>query len=825
MEALISGSAGLAAFISGDNASLVNCEGNTLHSSKYADVARQFESYDDTILLAKTDAKEALKVLQLESDRSDALLLILSILDSQVPSDVKPELASSANELLEKDSVLAHIRGILFARPLPGNSVSESPQSIQGKFPVVELLMQQLLESQGRIEKVYSLWMDTAQKFGMDENDVQRIEGTFAWLGVGFKLSQKNISSSDYSSLNFECLDQLKSIQNGRQIVTVLLKSFKDLVFQDKKADWPTQFNKTKAEALPKQSSSTTSHQLYEQAKSQIQRIIELLQAGDINHAEKFTEELVNAQVIRNDNAYAAKSLCQLSEAAKSIGNFSLQLNWAKKATEVEPSDGRTYGHVADAYLNLSQLEQARCWFEKSVQAGERTFGNAGIARIERTLFNYEHSLELIESVIDEEPGEYLNSSLKAELLRDLSRLDDAAALYKQLIEEFPDHSKPMCGLAAVLTDQRKFGEAEVIYRQAIRLYPHEQVPLTGLGFLLARQGRFVEAFKFLDQGILLGERGDVIPKMAKATALRMKGKFTKAEAIYKELICTLPHYAESRLELIDILARDGRYEEAIEELKIAKNQLQGNVQVVNHAEALLFKHQFKFVEALAILDSIKAKHPRWTKALLDRASVLKQLGQLEEARKQYEEILTIRPLERRARMGMDILDAVTAPRSSANAYAKNITEEKYYQLITIDDWMQLNIQGLILLSKNNPKEAKEMLLRGFDKNPFGSIKADFAVSLAAARSMLGQYGTAITSIKNVSNDFGRIQKAIVYGEQGKFDAVEKNLSAVRHDRPDTKRVIELVTSRYLKKKNAALERPSVNQVIEEQVRTILLAA
>ena len=68
--------------------------------------------------------------------------------------------------------------------------------------------------------------------------------------------------------------------------------------------------------------------------------------------------------------------------------------------------------------------------------------------------------------------------------------------------------------------------------------------------------------------------------------------------------------------------------------------------------------------------------------------------------------------------MGMDILDAVTAPRSSANAYAKNITEEKYYQLITIDDWMQLNIQGLILLSKNNPKEAKEMLLRGFDKNP-----------------------------------------------------------------------------------------------------------
>ena len=42
---------------------------------------------------------------------------------------------------------------------------------------------------------------------------------------------------------------------------------------------------------------------------------------------------------------------------------YEIQLEWALRATEVAPLDYRTFGHVADAYLNLENILDAEKTF------------------------------------------------------------------------------------------------------------------------------------------------------------------------------------------------------------------------------------------------------------------------------------------------------------------------------------------------------------------------------------------------------------------------------------------------------------------------------
>lgn len=815
MEALISGTAGLAAFIDGDVASLINCRGDTIHSSRYADVVRQFGIYEDTIILSSASEQQALQLLKQESQKSDALLLTLSILDSDVKLVHKKSLSFSLNELVKEDSILQYIRGILFSRPLPSNAIKEVPDEL-AESPVVKILISELLDAQNSIVTIYTTWLETAQKFRLDQDDINYIEGVFSSNLVGYQLSRSTISNADLNNLKFNCVLKLEGINNSRQIINGLFSSYKgDVVVSKKQHQHPSiRIQQSDVKKPPQQDS----HALFELTKSQRAKIDQLLDDGDINQAKKITNELIASQLLREDHEFAAKSLCQLSESAKNIGDFTLQLEWSRRAAEVYPEDARSYGHVADAYLNLSQLENARVWFEKSIEAGAISYGKAGIARIERFLFNYERALYLIEEAIEQGDADYETYTLNAEILRDLQRTDDAANLYQQISKDYPQYSMPLCGLAAVRTDQRAYEDAEHIYRRCIELYPVDQVPYTGLGFLLARLGRFTEGFKFLDKGIALSEKRDFIPKMAKANALRMKGRYEKAEALYRDLIQSLSNVIDPWVELIDLLLTSNRQDEALIELNKAKS-IFGDNEYIQRCEGLLYKYESNFVESLAIFDSLKSSHPRWIPALLDRAGVLKQLGQYDESRKQYVEILSIRQFVRRAQTGIDIIDTLTKSRPST------ITEDSDLDPVTVDDWEQINIKALLKLSHNKSQEAKRLFLYGFKKSPFGSSKKQFSLGLSVARTKLGQYGTAIKTIKNVDDNIGLIQKAIVYGEQGKFDDVERNLSKITQDRSNTSNVISLIAKRYAGDNRNKQDAPTVSQLIDEQVKAMLIAA
>ncbi|MEW8454447.1 MAG: tetratricopeptide repeat protein [Candidatus Thiodiazotropha sp.] len=821
MEALISGTARLAALIDGNKASLLDDQGNVLRISKQSDIARQFYLYDDTISLNNIEKPEVLKTLRIESERSDLLLLILTILDQQIDDSSKTDLYSIAESYLNNNLNLNYIRGILYSKPLPINAIKNLPNNLHESQDHLYHLIEDLLDSQNFLDAFHTYWRELISKFKLDNKDVALMEGTFTNLAVAFHLSRDTLPSNIYSNLKFECLANLHQISNGRRVILDIFNSYNN-VKEEEKIHWPGDYKEITKETFQRKRSKETIHDVFEQVNSQIKRISDFLNSGDTSHAEQFAKELISFQLSRGDNAYAAMSLCKLSEEAKNAGLYDLQLAWAQKAVATEPADGRSYGHVADAYMNLWHLDDARIWFEKCIDVGDPGYGMSGLARIERALFNYDEALKLINISIEQGQATSHTYNIKAEILRDLGRLDESVGLYENLVKKFPEDSVSMCGLASAKTEQKEYKEAELIYRNAIDLYQNEQVPFTGLGFLLARQGNFKEAFEFLDQGIKLSKFHSPIPLMAKASALRMSGQFSEAIEVFSEINSKFPFFRDSRFELIDTLGQQRKLDRAYEALEEAKESY-GNDSTFLFAESLLHQYNGDLVPALQILDTVKRLSPRWIRSLLTRAKVLKQLSEFDESRKQYEEILAIHPNERHATLGLEIIHTLIGSSKSIKPEITPNDNEAGDNVFTYDDWSELNIRGLLLLSNKHTDDASRIFSSGSKNSPFPVLKRDFALSLMLIKTKLGKHKASLKHSKKIKTEFGLIQQSISYGEQGQLAKAKETLTDVPK-RPDINNLISLVSRRYSEaSKDATI--PTIDEILDAQVEAMLLAA
>ena len=96
----------------------------------------------------------------------------------------------------------------------------------------------------------------------------------------------------------------------------------------------------------------TPVHALFQNVMRQQDAIVFQLQQANVPQARRFADQLVRMQLSGDNGAeYASKSLCRLAQEAKGLGLNSLQLEWAKRATELTPHDTCAHGQTADAYI------------------------------------------------------------------------------------------------------------------------------------------------------------------------------------------------------------------------------------------------------------------------------------------------------------------------------------------------------------------------------------------------------------------------------------------------------------------------------------------
>ncbi|MBC8212997.1 MAG: hypothetical protein H8E21_18225 [Gammaproteobacteria bacterium] len=222
MDALISGKARVAALITGDDAALIDNSGNIMKKSNYGVIARQFQSYDDTLYIKKTTHTDTIKKLKIESDKSDALLMMITVLDSSIPEISKPEILNILDNLFSHNCILSYIRGVIYSRPLNGELIGKSSNLLKNSSSITVELIKNLISSQNKIQEIYFDLVKTATSFQADSNDLKTIEGVFVNNQLMYHFCQNSVAKQVADEIRFNCLSRLNSIKNYRQIINKL---------------------------------------------------------------------------------------------------------------------------------------------------------------------------------------------------------------------------------------------------------------------------------------------------------------------------------------------------------------------------------------------------------------------------------------------------------------------------------------------------------------------------------------------------------------------------------------------------------------------------
>jgi tetratricopeptide (TPR) repeat protein len=830
MEAYISGTAGMAAVIKGANAELYQVD-KVVPVIMKTEVAQQIiSSNTDVIVLSNTTKSAALKKLNTETNKTNSLMVFLTILDSAIDDESRISLIEHLDDLFAKDiKAYEYVCNIMFARPLPDNSIqSISDDIFQEKTKVYELL-KLLFICQSKIAECSSIFTMICSKRGLNLNQSSYVEGLLVNEGFFYSFSSQQADVNFLNKIHFLLLTKLKvtNIDDYVHLSSCINTDFKPLVNSNtttKINNSSYQNTEEKEEKYQAKVKKPNNQEAYKRVKTQLASIKKLLREQSILPAKRMAEDLILYQIQTGNNEFAAQSLCQLSEFAKHLNLFDTQLEWALRATEVAPLDYRTFGHAADAYLNLDNILEAEKAFEMCLKGhgDNRTYGLTGLARIERSRSNLPSAMKYIEVAIKECGIDHIPYLIKAELLRDQYKYPESEKVYDFVCLKFPEFSIPQCGKAAVLAEQKKFDEAECTYKQALKNYPNvedKRKILSSLGFLVAKLGRFDESHKLLDQSITLSTYEDIIPVLSKTKVLQMEGRFKEAEKLLKSLLKSRAQFVDVVEQLLELYIKTNELEKA-EMLyrKIDKNLKESDQIQIRYSQ--LLKQQNNFEGALAIVDKIRAMKPRHTLAMNERASIFKLQGKYKAAQQQYKEVLKVNKFDRRASFGLQAINHI---------FKRDVKIENVVSTAdvinpkTIDDYQTIGNIGLLKLAKGEVKEGKKLLLQSYNSN-FKSLQIEFDSGLSLASLMLNQKAAALKPIKRPKSIIALIQNTVVYGEQGKMERVIDNVKKL-HDNipPYAEKIISMINAKYLTAAND--EHISQEDIYQEQVKNMLMAA
>jgi tetratricopeptide (TPR) repeat protein len=826
MEAYVSGSAGIAAIVDGRRVKIYRDIKDGPIDSSIDEMENIFKSCDDRITLEDTNIKAALQKLDAEKGKTSALFLILAILDSSIEEEDKSDLMLCLDDIFNENvSIYYYIVNVLFSRELPENSIKKTPKSlIKSK---TTSLLNLLFDRQTHIRENSNKFFNLCGDSEMTPYQCKYIEGLLINEGFFYSAAENQLNGKLFSSINFSINQALRNLKvtNAVPLGQSFKNTFKHLVANTeslpKQVDYRNEKNEIDKEfrGPTRKKPEVSAFDAYISVSSQIENIHRLLKSNDIVAAKRMATELEDSQSKDGVYTFAAQTLCQISGFAKNLKLFDLELEWALKACNIAPEDMRTYGHVADAFLSVENIDKAAEYFEHCLRdvGDNRIFGLTGLARIERIRSNPEVGLAHIEQALNECQTDAAPYNIKAELLRDCHRYEEAYFVYDFACNAFPESLMAQNGRASVLVDQKKFIEAEQAYKSILKNYNKPEdiaVAASALGFLLARLGRFAEAYKYLDKSIANSKFEDIIPEMSKARALKMQGEFKKSESLLRKLIQTRPQFPDPTDELMSLMMETGRLDDARSLYASSSKNTQKELNVQLKYSQLL-KLEFNFELALQVIDKVRSEHPRFISGMIERASILKMSGNFESAKRQYQEAQKINKNDLRVRFGIRFIEQILNS-------GKTFSDINLNKPQTLEDYQSIGSNGLLELSKGNTKNAKALLTVACNC-PFLSIKQTFSPSLSMVNLLLNQKRPALKHVKKPTNLLSIIQKSVVHGAQGKIDQLRAILPKINSSSPMfTDKIIAMLYSKYLAAND---ENYSESDIHNEQIRNFLIAA
>ncbi len=599
MKALISGQAGVAILYDQDQIRSIGINYPD-ELTERTEVEASWILRDLTDIQSFEDVTQQKVVQELETTwtRDRAMLLLLLLLDRDKDVEIRQSACDCLSELLTAETV-DYLANYFYSAPLPKNG--DLPGAIQFArqnhcLNVEEFLM--ILEAdQDEIARRVVAWNALPEDlFG--SGDAKESFRVAAVKAGAFRMFVTERFKSDYALLQILALPEFRGKAKDRRIFMEWAAPFKEKVSNIRFVDDEDHINLS-AQA-DRHARSSGGYQIFLNVEKQKNSIKAFLLEDRRDLAWKCIQELVVSQRSSSEPEHIAKSLCDLAQYCKRIGDIQLQLELSEWATKELPTDAWAHAQLGDAYRSLGEFEKALAAYYRAGVLGDTAIAMCGRGEVLKDLGELTEALEIFQSCAEAFPDQSSPQCGRAEVKREMGRLDEALEIYNTVLDKFPYEVVPLNGRATILRDVGRLKESLAAYDETLQLFPSELVTLNGKAEVVKQLGNLDDALKQFDY---IGAHFplDRVCRLGRANVFKDLGDFDEALAAYDELTVRFKMDVVGRNGRADVLRRQNRLDDAIAAYRENLNRFPGNLIARNGiASALAAKGQFD--EALSLL-------------------------------------------------------------------------------------------------------------------------------------------------------------------------------------------------------------------------------
>ncbi len=823
MDAIISAKAGIVAIVRGNEASVINIDDlETEVSYPISSMRFFFSGAKDVRKIHNISKSNCVKLLKKEYNNNRALTLTLLLLNEQEDDETLSLAVECLQDFLGDDEAFTHVENTLFSNIMPYNADMCRAKEYAKSIEKLYLLFNSIEQHSPRIELLRKLWDSLPDEIFYSTMDKILYEEHLVSTGAFKDLVIAGTDHKKFNLAHIKCLQILNSFRNSRIVVEQWLSElmpYKGIGFNIEKLI--AKENKHKKTEKTSFKSKLKPHDAFENAKKQKSAIISLLKTSDWNKTRRYVDDLIESQRISSKPEHISMSLCDLSQHAKLVKNYSLQLELAKKAVEISDKDGWAYCQVAESYFCLNQFDKAIEYFKLADTYGEHEYAQNGLARILREQGKLDDAISIYKKLIKEFPNSVVVLNCYAETLRDVWKIDEALAVYDASIDNLSYDSTSYCGKASLLKSIGRLDEALSLYKYARDTSNDSHYIGCGIAEIFRLKGEFERSLAEYDK-VINRFPDEIVPRCAKANVLKVKGDLNAALKEYQSTSKEFPYDSSSKEGIAEVYREMKDYNKA---MALYNEILDKNPMSIRsrNGRANLFKCLGKYKDALRAYDENVRDFPYDLVAWSGRADILKQLGELDEAIKAFKRISEINSYDKRPLYSTAAIHVVKGEFDLALKLLPTARPQSK------DDWFAYYVRGMIYMKSGNLEEGVKYYTDALDKAPSYTILNLFknALTIAKLRDKNNKEVPDFFAIDNVDNNQNEYVKNVIsihaYGKTDQIKKAKESYIKVETDCPPYLITLrDELAAMYLKKISSSYD---LEWIYDQECNVILLDA
>lgn len=584
MRAVVSGQLGMALIVDGGGALQVDTDEALRTEARSMDViAELLREAADATVVDVLDLNSLNEELERVWRRDRALQLILIVLDAELSRSTRSMSAEALVDIWNAD-LEEFVSNRLYSAPLPPsadtNTAIELLESRQGRA-VSETLLN-LVHSQAAIRERLAAWSKLPYELFGGASEKARFKMEAVSAGA-FRLfaSEKRGNVALFQLLIHE---KFRGNARARRIFQEWAAPFQETLADPGFSRFT--YEEEPEDRKHRRRNSLPWHIALERVNRQKDAIKRLLQEGQLDLALRYTRELVHSQRL-SDEEHVAKSLCDLSQFAKQLGNFDLQSELAEWATREAPNDAWSFAQLGDALRALGEFEKAREAYHRAGVLGEPRVALVGEGQLLKDLGQLQEALVVFDACAKQYPGDLVPLNARASALADFGRLAESLKEYEELLNYDAYNVITRSGKAQVLRQLGRYEEALRELDSILRHHPRETYAINIRAEVLRETGRLNEALAaFIEAS--QQDPLDAVSRNGVAHVLRELGRISESLREFDAIIADFPWHMSAYLGAADTYKKSGdlstalsRYDEVLRRFRAPLSARVGKASVL----------------------------------------------------------------------------------------------------------------------------------------------------------------------------------------------------------------------------------------------------